>query len=60
MQVEAQISRQEILTISDGASEFTIVPELGAGLAWYDLLIGGKSAPIFRPCRNPSARGRGL
>jgi aldose 1-epimerase len=52
--VEAHISSREVLTISDGASESAIVPGLGAGLAWYDLLIGGKSAPIFRPCRNLS------
>ena len=45
---------REIVTISDGISESAIVPDLGAGLAWYDLVVGGKSAPIFRPCRNPS------
>jgi aldose 1-epimerase len=44
---------REIVTISDGISESAIVPDLGAGLAWYDLVVGGKSAPIFRPCRNP-------
>jgi aldose 1-epimerase len=45
---------QKIVTLSDGICESAIVPDLGAGLAWYDLVVGGKSAPIFRRCRNPS------
>jgi aldose 1-epimerase len=43
-----------ILTLSDGIAETAIVPELGAGLAWYDLLIAGRREPVFRACRNPS------
>ena len=46
--------RREILTISDGIAEAAIVPELGAALAWYDLLVAGKREPIFRACRNSS------
>ena len=45
---------REILTISDGIAEAAIVPELGAGLAWYDLVMAGRREPIFRACRNPS------
>lgn len=46
--------RREILTISDGIAEAAIVPELGAALAWYDLMIAGRREPVFRACRNPS------
>jgi len=45
---------REILTISDGLAEAAIVPELGAGLAWYDLVMAGKREPLFRAYRNPS------
>lgn len=43
-----------ILTRSDGAAETVIVPELGAGLASYDLVGADARCPIFRPCRDPS------
>ena len=43
-----------ILTLSDGAAEVVIVPELGTGLASYDLVGAGARRPIFRPCRNLS------
>ena len=48
------MSCTSILTISDGVAEAAISPELGAGLAWYDMLIEGRREPIFRPCRRPS------
>ena len=43
-----------IVTIADGVAEASIVPELGAGLAGYDLMIDSSREPIFRPCRQPS------
>jgi aldose 1-epimerase len=43
-----------IVTIADGVAEASIVPEIGAGLAGYDLMIDGRREPIFRPCRQPS------
>src|SRR5215472_5773640 len=46
--------RREILTISDRLAEAAIVPDLGAGLAWYDWGTAGQREPIFRACRNPS------
>jgi aldose 1-epimerase len=46
--------RREILTISDGSAEAAIVPDLGAALAWYDLVMAGRREPIFRACRDPS------
>lgn len=45
--------RREILTISDGVAEAAIVPEFGAALAWYDLMVAGRREPIFRACRDP-------
>jgi aldose 1-epimerase len=42
-----------MVTIADGVAEASIVPELGAGLAAYHLMIGGRREPIFRPCRDP-------
>ena len=45
----------DTLAISDGEAEAVIVPELGAGLASYDLLVGGRREPLFRPCRDLSA-----
>ena len=44
----------QILTIADGAAEAAIVPELGAGLASYDLVDGDRRAAVFRPCPDPS------
>jgi aldose 1-epimerase len=48
------VRRGDMLTISDGIAEAGIVPELGAGLAWYDFHIMGRREPLFRPCRDPS------
>jgi aldose 1-epimerase len=45
------------LTINDGVAEAVIAPEMGAGLASYDLLGAGGRTPLFRPCRNPSRAG---
>lgn len=45
---------RRLLTLFDGAAETVIVPELGAGLASYDLVGAGDRRPIFRPCREPS------
>ena len=47
--------RVNTLAISDGVAKAVIVPELGAGLASYDLLVGGRREPLFRPCRDLSA-----
>jgi aldose 1-epimerase len=49
------VTTPRILTLSDGAGEAVIVPELGAGLASYDLVDADARRPIFRPCRNPSS-----
>jgi aldose 1-epimerase len=38
--------------LNDGIAEAAVLPALGAGLAWYDLVDGGARAPIFRPCRD--------
>ena len=45
------------LTISDGVAEAVIVPDLGAGLAAYDLLGPPGRTPLFRPSREPSRAG---
>ena len=45
------------LTISDGAAEAVIVPDLGAGLAAYDLLSPSGRMPLFRPCRDLARAG---
>ena len=42
-----------MVTLSDGVGEATIVPDLGAGVASYDLLIEGRREALFRPCRKP-------
>jgi aldose 1-epimerase len=44
-----------VVARSDGVAEASIVPELGAGVASYDLLIGGRRDALFRPCREPMA-----
>jgi aldose 1-epimerase len=48
------VTAPRILTLSDGAAEAVIVPELGAAIASYDLVGADARCPIFRPCRNPS------
>ena len=45
------------LTINDGVAEAVIVPDLGAGLAIYDLVDASGRTPLFRPCRDPSGAG---
>ncbi len=40
------------LTIADSSSTVVIVPELGAGLASFDLLVDEGQEPLFRPCRD--------
>lgn len=42
----------DALALTDGTSAVMIVPELGAGLASYDLLVDGRREPLFRPCRD--------
>jgi aldose 1-epimerase len=49
------VTASRILTLCDGAAEAVIVPELGAGLASYDVVGAGDRRPVVRPCRNPSA-----
>jgi aldose 1-epimerase len=43
--------------ISDGAAQAVIVPDLGAGLAAYDVVGASGRTPLFRPCRDPSRAG---
>jgi aldose 1-epimerase len=38
------------LAISDGVAEAVVAPELGGGLASYDLIEAGKRTPLFRRC----------
>jgi aldose 1-epimerase len=45
------------LTIKDGVAEAVIVPDLGAGLAAYDLVGPSGGTALFRPCRDPSRAG---
>jgi aldose 1-epimerase len=45
------------LTISDGLGKAIIVPDLGAGLAAYDLVGASGPTALFRPCRDPSRAG---
>ena len=40
------------LKLNDRVAEDVVVPELGAGLAAYDLSEAGRPTPIFRPCRD--------
>ena len=45
------------VTISDGVAEAVIVPDLGAGLAAYDLVGASGRTPLFRPCRDLARAG---
>jgi len=45
------------LTLHDGVAEAVIVPDLGAGLAAYDLVGASVRTPLFRPCREPRRAG---
>jgi aldose 1-epimerase len=40
-----------VLTLFDGIAEAVVVPELGAGLASYDLIEADRRTPLFRPCK---------
>ena len=46
-----------VLTISDRVAEAAVVPELGGGLASYDLIEAGRRTPLFRPCRKLAGAG---
>jgi aldose 1-epimerase len=46
-----------VLTLSDGAAEAVVVPELGAGLASYDLIEADGRTPLFRPRRKLCGAG---
>jgi aldose 1-epimerase len=46
-----------LVTISDGVAEATVVPDLGGGLASYDLVGAGAGEALFRPCRDLSRAG---
>jgi len=46
-----------LVTLSDGIAEATVAPDLGGGLASYDLVGAVGRAPLFRPCRNLSRAG---
>ena len=46
----------DTITIADDVAEVVIVPGLGAGLARYDYLPGGRQ-PIFRACRSLAGAG---
>jgi aldose 1-epimerase len=46
-----------VLTLFDGVAEAVVVPELGAGLASYDLIEADRKTPLFRPRRD--LRGAG-
>jgi aldose 1-epimerase len=46
------VTRREDLTIFDGIAEARIVPELGAGIASYDVLVEGRREALFRPYRD--------
>jgi aldose 1-epimerase len=46
------VTTVRVLKLGDGLAEAVVVPELGAGLAAYDLFEAGRSTPLFRPCRD--------
>jgi aldose 1-epimerase len=49
-----EVGAAHALTIGDGVAEAAIVPDLGAGLASYDLVGAPQRAALFRPCRDLS------
>jgi len=54
----ARTTLRSVLTLFDGVAEAIVVPELGAGLASYDLIEGDDGRiPMFRPRRD--LRGAG-
>lgn len=46
------MSAPAVLTLFDGVAEAVVAPELGAGLASYDLVEGELRTPLFRPRRD--------
>jgi aldose 1-epimerase len=46
-----------LVTLSDGVAEAAVAPDLGGGLASYDLVGAVGRAPLFRPCRDLSRAG---
>jgi aldose 1-epimerase len=46
-----------LVTLSDGVAEATVAPDLGGGLASYDLVGAAGRAALFRPCRDLSGAG---
>jgi aldose 1-epimerase len=53
----AKTTAPSVLTLFDGVAEAVVVPELGAGLASYDLIEEDSRTPLFRPRRD--LRGAG-
>jgi aldose 1-epimerase len=51
------VANANALIINDGVAEAVIVPDLGAGLASYDLIGALGRMALFRPCRDPSRAG---
>jgi aldose 1-epimerase len=46
-----------LVTLGDGVAEATVAPDLGGGLASYDLVGATGRAALFRPCRDLSRAG---
>jgi aldose 1-epimerase len=55
--VAGSVAAANALAINDGVAEAVILPDLGAGLAAYDLVGASGRTPLFRPCRDPSRAG---
>jgi aldose 1-epimerase len=51
------MSGWKILTLCDGVAEATVVPEIGAALASYDLVDQAGRTALFRSCPDPSRAG---
>jgi aldose 1-epimerase len=46
-----------LVTLTDGVAEATVVPDLGGGLASYDLVAADRREALFRPCRDLKRAG---
>lgn len=46
-----------LVTLADGVAEATVAPDLGGGLASYDLVGAAGRAALFRPCRDLKRAG---
>ena len=46
-----------LITLSDGVAEAAVAPDLGGGLASYDLVTADRRTALFRPCRDLSCAG---